>query len=207
MYDVRGAEYTISTDNQNQSSSVKRVGDIIDYHNDGIVKWSGLFSQAEYSNGMLSAFLNISGSNSAYKRIDYFRKKDLILSDTTILEALGNTDTLTYNGNNYTFNSSEAQFATTNWKWIRGYTIKTGANLNLDEYNNVLFNTGDISKAPKFSNIDTQSNTLQTYINNEEVKVIEGGYSFRSSSFSANINTIIFGNIASMASSVMHKSL
>ena len=33
------------------------------------------------------------------------------------------------------------------------------------------------------------SNTLQTYINNEEVKAIEGGYSFRSSSFSANINT------------------
>ena len=188
VYDLLGADYTISTDNQNQSSSVKRVGDIIDYHNDGIVKWSGLFSQAEYSNGMLSAFLNISGSNSAYKRIDYFRKKDLILSDTTILEALGNSDTLTYNGNNYTFNSSEAQFATTNWKWIRGYTIKTGANLNLDEYNNVFFNTGYISKAPRFSNIYTNNNTLQEYIRNENVKAIEGGYSFRSSFFSSNLN-------------------
>jgi len=30
---------------------------------------------------------------------------------------------------------------------------------------------------------------LQEHINNEEVKAIEGGYSFRSSSFSANINT------------------
>jgi hypothetical protein len=32
-------------------------------------------------------------------------------------------------------NSDEAKLAETNWKWIRGYTIKAGANLNLDEYN------------------------------------------------------------------------
>ena len=46
-------------DDATQWSSVKKEGDIIGYHNDGIVKWSGVFSQAEYSNGMLSAFLNI----------------------------------------------------------------------------------------------------------------------------------------------------
>ena len=57
---------------------VEVVGDKVGYYNDGIVKWSGVFSQMEYSNGMLSAFLNISGSNSAYKRIDYFKKKDLV---------------------------------------------------------------------------------------------------------------------------------
>ena len=188
VYDLLGGDYTISTDNQNQLSSVKRVGDKIDYNNDGIVKWSGIFSQVEYSNGILSAFLNVSGSKSAYKRIDYFRKKDLILSDTIIEEALGNTDTLIYNGNNYTINSSEAQFAATDWKWIRGYTIKTGANLNLDEYNNVFFNTGYISKAPRFSNVFTNNNTLQEYIRNENVKAIEGGYSFRSSFFSSNLN-------------------
>ena len=165
IYDLLGGDYSVSNDDENQLTAVKREGDIIGYHNDGIVKWSGVFSQAEYSNGMLSAFLNISGSNSAYKRIDYFRKKDLVLTDTIIKEAIGThpyfgeivSDTLTVNGKDYTINSEEAQYASTDWKWIRGYTVKTGANLNLDEYNNIFFNAGYISKAPKFSNIYTES--------------------------------------------------
>ena len=196
VYDLLGGDYTVVNDDATQLSSVKREGDIIGYHNEGIVKWSGLFSQAEYSNGVLSAFLNISGSNSAYQRIDYFRKKDLVLADTIIRDALGTysyfgeivSDTLTIDGIDYTINSAETQYASTDWKYIKGYTIKTGANLNLDEHNNIFFNTGYISKAPKFSNIYTQSNTLQKYIRNEKVKAVEGGYSFRSTFFSANLN-------------------
>ena len=142
-----------------QDSEMKREGDKVGYHNDGIVKWSGVFSQAEYSNGMLSTFFNISASNSAYKRIDYFKKKDLVLADTTYYEALGTSvmtqptydengnltgatkemveDTIIHNGVAYTMNSNEAKHATTNWKWIRGFTLKTGANLNVDENNNI----------------------------------------------------------------------
>ena len=161
IYDLLGGDYAVVTDDKTQKSSVKREGDIISYHNDGIVKWSGIFSQAEYSNGMLSAFFNISGSNSAYKRLDYFRKKDLVLADTTIREALGThlnfgeyvSDTVTVDGVDYTVNSKEAKTASTDWKWIRGYTVKTGLNVNLDEYNNVFFNTGYISKAPRFANV------------------------------------------------------
>jgi len=159
IYDLLGADYAVLTDDANQLSAVKRVGDKIGYHNDGIVKWSGVFSQAEYSNGMISAFFNVSGSNSAYKRIDYFKEK------------------------------KEDKYSSTDWKWIRGYTVKTGVNINLDEYNNVFFNTGYISKAPRFDNIYTRNNTLQEYINNEKVKAVEGGYSYRSSLFSANLNT------------------
>mgnify|MGYP007000302026 len=69
-----------------------------------------------------------------------------------------------------------------------GYTFKAGANLNLDEYNNVFFNSGYISKAPKFNNIFNRDNTLQKYIRNEEVVAFESGYSFRSVFFSANVN-------------------
>jgi hypothetical protein len=196
IYDLLGGDYAIVNDDGTQLSSVKREGDIIGYHNDGIVKWSGVFSQAEYSNGMLSAFLNISGSNSAYKRIDYFRKKDLILADTIIKEAIGThpyfgeivSDTLTVNGKDYTINSEEAQYASTDWKWIRGYTVKTGANLNLDEYNNIFFNMGYISKAPRFQNVFDYDNSMFKAIKNEIVKAVEGGYSFRSSLFSSNIN-------------------
>ena len=210
VYDLLGSDYTIDESNSLQSTQIKKVGDIVGYHNDGLVKWSGVFSQAEYSNGILSAFFNLSASNSAYKRIDYFKKKDLILDDTTYFEAVGTSvateleldengnligatktmveDTIWHNGTIYTMNSEEARLAETNWKWIRGYTIKTGANLNIDENNNVFFNVGYISKAPRFNNIYDYSNQLFRDIKNEEVKAIEGGYSFRSRFFSSNIN-------------------
>ena len=210
VYDLLGGDYVIDEDNKRQSTQVKRVGDKIRYHNDGIVKWSGIFSQAEYSDGKLSAFLNISASNSAYKRIDHFKKKDLVLDDTTYIEALGTSvvteviydengsiigaiksmaeDTIFHNGIAYTMNSSEAKQAETSWKWIRGFTIKTGANYNIDLNNNVFFNIGYISKAPRFNNIYDYSNNLYRDIENEIVKAVEGGYSYRSQSFSANAN-------------------
>ena len=211
VYDLVGGDYAIEEGNNlNQSSQIKEVGDIVGYHNDGIVKWSGVFSQLEYTKDNVSAFLNITGSNSAYKRIDYFKKKDLVLEDTTFVEALGTRvstnyvydedgviigaeksmveDTIFYNGNIYTMNSKEARFAETDWKWIRGYTFKTGLNYNIDLSNNVFFNLGYISKAPRFDNVYYYDNSEFRDIKNELVKAIEGGYSFRSSVFSANVN-------------------
>jgi hypothetical protein len=44
----------------------------IDYYNDGLVNWFGLFFQTEYSYENLSAFISLSGSNQGFKRIDYF---------------------------------------------------------------------------------------------------------------------------------------
>ncbi|MBU46943.1 MAG: hypothetical protein CMD28_05875 [Flavobacteriales bacterium] len=210
VYDLLGADYALDAANGLQDSEIKKLGEKVGYHNDGIVKWSGAFSQMEYSNGIVSAFLNISGSNSAYKRIDYFRKKDLVLADTTYIEALGTSvatelefdndgnliganktmieDTVWHNGTAYTMNSDEAKLAETDWKQISGFTIKSGANINLDEFNNVFFNLGYISKAPRFNNVYYYDNTLFRDIKNEIVKAIEGGYSFRSSLFSSNIN-------------------
>ena len=210
VYDLLGGDYVIDENNKRQHTQIKLVGDKIGYHNDGIVKWSGIFSQAEYSDGKLSAFLNISASNSAYKRIDHFKKKDLVLDDTTYVEVLGTSvvtevvydengsiigaiksmaeDTIFHNGIAYTMNSAEAKQAETSWKWIRGFTIKTGANYNIDLNNNVFFNIGYISKAPRFNNIYDYSNNLYRDIENEIVKAVEGGYSFRSQSFSANAN-------------------
>ena len=43
-----------------------REGDIIDYHNEGHVKWIGGFGQVEFSNDKISTFLNFSMSNSAF---------------------------------------------------------------------------------------------------------------------------------------------
>ena len=99
------------------------------------------------------------------------------------------SDTITINGIDYTINSEQAKPTSTDWKWIRGYTVKTGLNYNLDEYNNLFFNAGYISKAPRFQNIFDYDNSLFRDIKNEIVKAVEGGYSYRSSIFSANLNT------------------
>jgi hypothetical protein len=210
VYDLLGADYTIDDASKTQKSQVKNIGDVVGYHNDGIVKWSGIFYQVEHKNDVISTFCNISASNSAYKRIDYFRKKDLVLADTTYVEALGTSvatelefnddgdligahktmveDTIWHNGTSYTMNSDEAKLAETDWKWISGLTIKSGANFNLDDYNNVFFNLGYISKAPRFNNVYYYDNSLFRDIKNEEVKAVEAGYSYRSSKFSANVN-------------------
>lgn len=47
-------------------------GGKIDYYNDGLVKWGGLFGQLEYSQGDLSAFIAGSFSNQSFRRVDYF---------------------------------------------------------------------------------------------------------------------------------------
>jgi outer membrane receptor protein involved in Fe transport len=52
----------------------------------------------------------------------------------------------------------------------------------------VFFNVGYISKAPRFNNVYDYSNQLFRDIRNEQVKAVEGGYSYRSSLLSANVN-------------------
>ena len=91
-------------------------------------------------------------------------------------------------GQSYNLNSNEAKGDITDWYWITGYTLKTGANYNINDYNNIFFNIGHISKAPRFNNIFDYDNQLFREIKNEKVNAIEFGYSYRSRSFSSNIN-------------------
>jgi len=142
----------------------------------------------EYKNEKWSTFLNLSGAYTGYKRIDYFKKKDLVLTDTTFSQTLGINDTLTYNGTEYTINSKEAKYSETAWKWMPGYTIKGGANYNIDKVNNVFFNIGYLSKAPSFINVIDYGNSFIQNIENETIKAIELGYSFRIKRLAVNIN-------------------
>ena len=97
----------------------------------------------EYKTGNWSAFVNISLSSTGYKRIDYFKPLDLVLEDTTMVQALSYGDTINYDGTDYTVNSAEARITQSDWKWIPGYTFKTGINYNIDESNNCLLYTSD----------------------------------------------------------------
>ena len=46
----------------------------IDYHNDGFVRWSGVFGQLEYSNDDLSVFVQGAVSNQGFQREEFFNQ-------------------------------------------------------------------------------------------------------------------------------------
>ena len=115
-------------DNEDNKTTNKYVGDKIGYYNDALVRWGGLFVQLKYQQGNLTTFLNTTFSYSGYKRIDYFLPQ------------------------------IDGQTNETPWKYIPGFTVKGGANYNLNESMNVFMNLGFISKAQRFSNVYDRQN-------------------------------------------------
>ena len=133
----------------------------IDYHNDGLVSWQGLFGQAEWVTDTYSVFVQGSVANQGFQRVDYFRYAP---SDP--------------------MHKSEK-------KNILGGTIKGGANYNIDAKNNVYVNAGYYSKAPNFDAVFQDFDnyvTPDSDLTNEKVVGIEAGYGFRSSDLTMNLN-------------------
>jgi outer membrane receptor for ferrienterochelin and colicin len=194
IYDLLGGDYYVNMDDLNSydiynpQSVVKKEGDTISYNYDGLVNWAGGFGQLEYKAGNWSSFINVSGAYSFYKRIDYFKKMDIVLEDTILSEALAYNDTVEYNGNSYSIYSPEARYSQTAWKGIPSFTIKGGINYNLNEYNNVFVNLGFISKAPMFRNVIDYDNKFFRDIKNEQIKAFELGYSFNHKKVIVNVN-------------------
>ncbi len=79
IIDLLGADFVWDqNDNRvpdNDPSNMKKVGDKVDYYYDGLVRWGGAFGQLEYSGGLFSAFVNITGAISKYKLVHYFQDK------------------------------------------------------------------------------------------------------------------------------------
>jgi hypothetical protein len=195
VYDLMGGDYAIDADNENQpvgagntSYYMKRVGDKIAYHNDATVKWAGFFGQIEYKKDKWSSFLTSSFNMTGYQRTDYFKKKDLVLSDTTLVQAVGYGDTLVDNGVSYNNNSPQARFATTDQKWFSGATIKAGMNYNINSHENIFCNLGYLSIAPKMNAVFDNNNKEFLQIKNQEVSSFELGYGHKSKRFSSNLN-------------------
>ena len=206
-YDMLGADKykdlnkTALNDNTNPNW-LKYRGDKILYHNDGNVRWGGLFGQAEYKAGNWSTFANLTFAYSGYNRVDYFKKKDLVIDGEVFAQQVGYTrkfdldaggfvskmDTVSINGKNYTMNSPEARTSETGWTYIPGYTIKVGANYNLTETQNIFFNTGYLNKAPRFANVYDNNNKKYRDIKNEKIMAFEVGYSYFNDKFTVNLN-------------------
>ncbi|MBI9067730.1 MAG: carboxypeptidase-like regulatory domain-containing protein [Salinivirgaceae bacterium] len=75
------------------------------------------------------------------------------------------------------------------WKNTPSFTIKGGANYNMNETMNVFVNLGYLSKVRPFKYFYREFSTdFVENTDNEKVKAIELGYSFHSSKISANVN-------------------
>jgi iron complex outermembrane receptor protein len=154
-----GAKYVADNTNINNPYNQAKTGDKFSFDNDGEIGWGGLFVQTEYNDGPLSAFLSLSGSNTSYRRIDYFKFLD---SDPN--------------------QKSE-------WVNIFGYQTKGGANYNLNDHHNVFANVGYFEKAPFFNAVFmNNSNNINREAEREKIASFELGYGYRSSVFTANIN-------------------
>ena len=188
VYDLIGGAYVLDTRNANRDPAQQlRIGDKINYHNDALVEWGGFFTQLEYKSGQFSAFVNLTGAITGYKKIDYFLPRELKINDTVLKIAFGKE--VEYNGEIYNDNSPGLKWAQSNWKWIPGFTVKGGLNYNITEKSNIFMNLGYMSKAPLYRNVyERGSLDLLGFIENEYIKAVELGYSFRSRIFSFNTN-------------------
>ena len=229
IYDLLGGSYFLNNSNFNHNQfEPLNEGDKIYYNYDSKVRWGGLFALLEFKNEKWNVFINLTGALSGYQRLDYFRRKDLTLNNTTYTEVVGFGDIFYFNGseslifssNNsdtqyqsndttfvvkrtgqtsrdtlyivdatgYDINSSEASFTRTPWRWFPGFTVKGGANYNIDNKNNIFVNLGYISRAPRFNNVFDRENKEYLEIKNENVMAFEMGYSYIASNIRLNVN-------------------
>jgi hypothetical protein len=101
--------------------------------------------------------------------------------------SLSNTSYWRYD--RFYYEKAEAKSETVN---AIGYTLKGGANYNINKYHNVFANIGIISRAPFFSGgaflQSTTSNMTNPNAVNERCFSMELGYGFRSSFLTGNVN-------------------
>lgn len=158
--DLLGGSYALENSDVNAPNRATVVGDKIAYHNDGEVGWQGLFAQLEYDKDRWSAFVTFSGSNTSYRRIDYFNYLDS--------DPLQTTD-------KYNF---------------FGYQAKGGANFRINDHHNVFANLGYFEKAAGFDSVFLNFNneTINADAENQKISSFEIGYGYRSEKFAANAN-------------------
>lgn len=67
-----GLYFLDNKDINRPASTPLHTGDYYGYHDDGIIRWLGLFAQGEYVEDNFSAFINLTGSTKDYNRHEYF---------------------------------------------------------------------------------------------------------------------------------------
>ena len=141
----------------------------------------------EYSGKKLSYFVNVSGILNGYKGVDRFQKRVLDLGDTIL--RIGALDTITYNGVTYDASNKELKYYATDWKFLPGFTFKSGLSYQVQKNATAYVNVGFLNRTPQFSNvIDNNTNSFFGEIVNEKILSAEGGYNYAKEKFGFNVN-------------------
>ncbi|WP_299556740.1 TonB-dependent receptor [Seonamhaeicola sp.] len=159
--DLLGGQYWLDDGDENNPNNLTRVGDKINYHNDGKVGWIGAFGQLEYDvNESFNTYLALAASNTSYQRIDYFNYLDS--------DPLQETD-------KYNF---------------FGFSVKGGGNYRIDDNHNVFVNVGYFERAADFDAVflNFSNDNINADAENEKITSFELGYGYRSDRLSANLN-------------------
>ena len=168
--DLLGLQSYTWTGNQfdtEASMQEKALGDKIVYNNTNTVDWFGGFLQAEYSNGVWSAYGTAGYSMVKYGFTDHFSTADTL--------ADGNPDV----------NSGEL---TSTADWIGGFQIKGGLNYNISETFNIFANAGYVTKVPIFDNvIDDSDGSVAPTTENEIFISYEIGAAYKALDNKLNI--------------------
>jgi hypothetical protein len=98
------------------------------------------------------------------------------------------TVTIGQNYKTYNNTSTQARTNTTKIKFYTGYTVKGGANYNINYNNNVFVNVGYMSLTPRYSNVFNSSGTEVQDVKNQFIAAFEAGYGMKYRFFSANLN-------------------
>ncbi|MEY3411910.1 MAG: hypothetical protein RIQ70_596, partial [Bacteroidota bacterium] len=191
--DLLGGDYFVNDADKNSASPMKHVGDKIaknafNADRSGLVQWTGAFGQVEYSGEKWSYFINLSGIVNGYKGVDYFQKRTLDFGDTVI--QVGANDSINFNGQAISIsNAPGLKYVSTDWKFLPGFTFKSGVSYKLDKLSNVYVNLGFLNRTPQFSNvIDNNTNKFFGEILNEQILAAEGGYNYANKIFGVNFN-------------------
>ena len=158
--DLLGGSYVFDDSDDNNPNRALHVGDKFSYNNDGEVGWQGVFTQLEYELNKLNVFVAASVSNTSYKRIDY-----------------------------YQYLSTDPLRETDKYNFL-GFSIKGGANYNLNDNHNIFANIGYFEKAAEFGSVFLQFDNehINEDAENQKIFSVELGYGFRGEKLSANVN-------------------
>ncbi len=200
--DMFGADYYDAPDDRRDQNAdldaPLREGDRYFYSDDGQVAWGGTYVQLEWDKLNYSAFVNVSGAQSWYRGIDYFRPRVVTLEGTTYevrstdeWRVLGDSDWsegALADGTVLTAEHPGLDTYATDWERLNSYTIKAGANYNINEWTSAYTNLGYLSRAPLFNSVfDINNNLIEGY-ENQYVKAVEVGLKYAKDRFASNIN-------------------
>jgi len=146
--DLLGAEYYLDKASDFYGDEGKKcyLGDIIAYDFTNTVNWYGLFSQAEYKKGNVTAY------------------------------GMAGFSSIKYNHENRFLDDGAGSPHKVSTDWINGYQVKGGANYRFNDWFNLFGNLGYVSKVPIFDYvIDDGSGSKTQDPKNETFNAVEIG--------------------------------